>query len=201
MQIAANPEAPVKSPTPWRSAKRLLLILSFFGLASLNVLTLVSDKVHSAGYGAVKAILATVVPEAAALRILSQSPTAKRQHDVAAATQTLLQEKKVLMASNKTLQARQDFLVKSLQEVEASHSALKRTSEIKAAAVLKTSNQIAVRSLKNTTRNVSSVFAEAIPGLGTGIMLAVTALDVWWSSLFGQRDRFDSCRLMLESNG
>ena len=178
MPIAANPEAPVKSSTPWRSAKRLLLTLSFFSLALLNVLTLVSDKVHSAGYDAVKAILATAAPEAAALRILSQSPTAKRQHDVAAATQTLSQEKNVLVASNQELQARQALLVKSLQEVEASHSALKRTSEIRAAAVLKTSTRVARRSLINTTRNVSSVFAEAIPILGTGIMLAVTAWDV-----------------------
>lgn len=132
MQIPANTEAPAKSPAPWRNARRLLLVLCFFGLASLNVLTLVSDKVHSAGYDAMKAMLVMAVPEAAASRLLSNSPTAKRQHDVA----------------------------------------------IKAAAVLKTSKRIAVRSLVNTTRNVSSVFAEAIPIVGTGAMLAVTAWDV-----------------------
>lgn len=178
MQIAENPEAPVKILAPWRSAKRLLLILSFFGLISLNILTLVSDKVHSAGYDAVKAALDTAVPEAAALRILSKSPTAKRQHEVATATQALVQEKNVLVASSKALQARQTLLVKSLQEVEASHSMLKRTSAARAIAVLKTSNRIAVRALLNTTRNVSSVFAEAIPIVGTGVMLAVTVWDV-----------------------
>ncbi|MGV8805106.1 MAG: hypothetical protein ACWA6Y_09105 [Polaromonas sp.] len=178
MQIVANTEAPAKNPTPWRSAKRLLLILFFFGLASLNVLTLVSDQVHSAGYGAMKAILATAVSEAAASRILSKSPMAKRQKDVSVAIQKLSQEKNVLVASSQALQARQAMLVKSLQEVEASHSALKRTSEIRAAAVLKTSKRVAVRSLVNTTRNVSSVFAEAIPIVGTGVMLAVTVWDV-----------------------
>lgn len=178
MQIPANTEAPAKSPAPWRNARRLLLVLCFFGLASLNVLTLVSDKVHSAGYDAMKAMLVMAVPEAAASRLLSNSPTAKRQHDVAVAIQKLSQEKSVLVASSQALQARQAMLAKSLQETQASHNALKRTSELKAAAVLKTSNRIAVRSLVNATRNVSSVFAEAIPILGTGIMLAVTAWDV-----------------------
>ena len=144
MPIAAKPEATLKSPKPWLSAKRLLLILSFFGLASLNVLTLVSEQVHTAGYSVMKAILARAVPEAEASRLLSQSPTVRRQHDVAAATQVLLQEKSA-----------------------------------RAAVVLKTSNRIAVRSLKNTTRNVFSVFAKAIPGLGTGTILALTAWDVY----------------------
>lgn len=178
MQIAANPEVTGKSLKPWRIAKRLLLILSFFGFASLNILTLVSDKIHSAGYDAVKAALAMAVPEAAAKQILSKSPTAKRQHDVAAATQTLLQEKNLLVASNKALQTRQALLEKSLQEVEASHSTLKHTSATRAAAALKTSTRVARRSLINTTRNVSSVFAEAIPIVGTGVILAVTAWDV-----------------------
>ena len=143
MQIAANPEAPLKSPKPWLSARRLLLLLSFFGLASLNILTLVSDQVHTTGYGAVKAILARVLPEAEASRLLSQSPTVRRQHDVAAATQVLLQEKSA-----------------------------------RAAVVLKTSNRIAVRSLKSITRNVSSGVVKAIPALGTGVILAATAWDV-----------------------
>lgn len=159
--------------------KQLLLIFSFFSLASLNVLTLVSDKVHAAGYSAIKAILATAIPDAAASRILSNSSTVKRKKDATAATQKLAAERDIAVASSKVLEAKQLTLAKSLKEVEASHSALKHTSAIRAAAVLKTSKRLAIRTATNATRNVSSVFAEAIPLMGTGIMLGVTAWDLY----------------------
>ena len=132
--------------------------------------------------------------------MLSNSSTVRRQNDVAVATKKLSEEKETLVASNKTLEAKQVSLVKSndmlvasskalearqvsleksFKEVEAANGALKRSSEIRAAAVMKTSKQLAVRSVANATRNVSLVFAEAIPFIGTGIMLAVTALDVY----------------------
>lgn len=173
-----HPPSGGRRETLWRRTKQLLFICIFLSLGSLNVLTLASDKVHAAGYSAMKAILATAVPDAAASRILSNSSTVKRQHDIAVATKKLFEEKDVAVASSKALEAKQVALVKSLKEAEASHSALKRTSEIRAAAVLKTSNRLAVRSLTNATRNVSSVFAETIPFMGTGVMLAVTAWDV-----------------------
>lgn len=159
--------------------KPLLLIFSLFSLASLNVLTLVSDKAHAAGYSAIKALLATAIPDAAASRILSNSSTVKRKLDATAATQKLAAERDIAVASSKVLEAKQLTLAKSLKEVEASHSALKYTSTLRTAAVLKTSKRLAIRTATNATRNVSSVFAEAIPLLGTGIMLGVTAWDLY----------------------
>lgn len=175
---ASPPGTGMTRDVRWRSAKRLLLIFSFLGLVSLNVLTLASDQVHAVSYNAIKAILARVVPVAEASRFLSSSPTAKRQNDVAGATKKITQEKTVLLASKKALETKHLALEKSFKEIEATHTALKRTSETRAAAVMTTSQRLAVRSLTNASRNVSSVFAETIPIVGTGIILAVTAWDV-----------------------
>lgn len=186
---ASLPESGVVRGPVWRRAKSLLIALSFLGLASLNVLTLVSDEVHATGYSAIKAILATAVLDSAVSRVLSNSPTAKRQRDVAVATKMLSHEKEVLVASGKALEAKHLTLVKSFKEVEVANGALKRTSEIRATAVIKASKRLAVRSMTNATRNVSSVFAEAIPIVGTGIMLAVTAWDI-----------HDACETMKDIN-
>ncbi|NDP49484.1 MAG: hypothetical protein GZ085_14070 [Sulfuriferula multivorans] len=164
--------------TPWRMAKLLLIVFSFLALGALNVLTLVSDQVHAAGYSAITAILAKVAPATASARFLSNSPTAKMQRDIAVATKKSSQEKAVLVASSKALEAKHVALEKNFNKVEASHAALKRTAEIRAVAVKTTSRRLAVRSLKNVTRNVGAVFGEAVPFLGTSIMLTVTALDV-----------------------
>ena len=175
---ASHPATGVKSKTLWHKAKQLLFIFSFFGLGSLNVLTLVSDKIHAAGYSVIRSILASAVPEAAASQLLSSSPTVNRQRDVAVATKKLIQEKDMLVATSKVLEANQVTLVKSFKEIEVANGALKRTSEARAAAVMKASKRLAIRSATNVSRNVSSVFAEAIPIVGTGIMLGVTAWDV-----------------------
>ncbi len=186
---ASLPESGVAKGTLWRSAKRLLFIFSFLGLGSLNVLTLVNDQVHADGYGALKAILATVAADAASSRFLSNSPTAKRQSDVAAATKKIAQEKAVLVASSKALEAKHVALEKSFKEVEATHTALRRTSEKRAAAVMKASKRMVFRSMTNATRNVSSVAAEAIPVIGTAIILGVTAWDV-----------YDDCQTLKDIN-
>jgi hypothetical protein len=176
---ANPPPSRGRSPILRGSLKQLTWIFAFLGLASLNVLTLVNDKAHAAGYSAIKAILATAIPDAAASRMLSNSSTVKRKQDAMVATQKLAAERDMVVASSKVLEAKQLTLLKSLKEVEASHSALKHTSTLRTAAVLKTSKRLAIRAATNATRNVSSVFAEAILLLGTGIMLGVTAWDLY----------------------
>ena len=45
-------------------------------------------------------------------------------------------------------------------------------------------------------------YLDALSGLtGLAPRNSGSKVGVWWSSYFGQFDKFDSCRLMLESNG
>ena len=214
IKARANSPAPqVRSQTLRRNTNRLLIVLLLLGLGSLNVLTLLSDKVHTAGYSAIRAILATAVPDAVASRMLSNSSTVRRQKDVAVAARKLSDEMAMLVASSKALEAKQASLLKSLKEVEAANGALKRSSEIRATAVAKASKRLAFRSVTNATRNVSSVFVEAAPIVGTGIILAVTALDVHdacetlkdvneMNSVFGhqQEDQTKVCGMKIPAN-
>ena len=178
-EIQATPAAPgAASRTLVQRIKRRLFVLSFCGLGALYVLTLISDEVHGAGYRVIKGLLASTVSNASVAQLLGRSSTAARQRDAAVATDKLMREKQILEASSKALQARQLALVKSIEQAEASNGALKRTAQVRAAAVMKATKRLALRSVTNAARNVSSVFAEAIPVVGTGIMLGVTAWDV-----------------------
>ena len=178
-EIQASPAEPSAArQTLGQRIKRRLFILSFCGLGVLYVLTLANDQVHGAGYRVIEGLLASTVSTASVAQVLGHSSTAARQRDAAVATDKLMREKEILVASSKVLQARQVALVKSIEQAEAANGALKRTAQIKAGVVMKTTKRLALRTVTNAARNVSSVFAEAIPVVGTGIMLGVTAWDV-----------------------
>ena len=49
----------------WRKSKTLLIISALLGLVSLNVLTLLNDAIHAAGYNALRAILVSALSDAA----------------------------------------------------------------------------------------------------------------------------------------
>lgn len=66
--------------SPRRKAlKVLFLITSFFGLASLNVATLISDQIHTAGYNMVVSILRSALPDTALEKLLRNSSTVQRK--------------------------------------------------------------------------------------------------------------------------
>lgn len=165
--------------TLWRKAKTVLVVFALLGLGALNILTLVSDGIHAAGYGAIEAILASAVSDATMSRMLRSSPTAKRQQYAMASTKALSDEKAMLVASNKAIEKKRAALEKSHIEIEAKNAELTRTSQKRVAAVQKASKRLVARSLVNATRNVSSVGAEAIPLIGTAIIVGVTAWDVY----------------------
>lgn len=147
------PQPESRRATVWGKLKTLTVVLVLLGLASLNVLTLVNDTIHAAAYGFMRAILAGVVADATVSRLLSKSPTIRRQTDVAA-----------LSASTKAL--------------EKKHADLARASQDKAATARKVSKRLVSRAAANATRNASSVFGESIPYVGIAIILGVTALDI-----------------------
>jgi hypothetical protein len=78
----ANPRSNGTLPTSslrvlWRSFKTLLIVAVMLGLGTLNVLTLVNDQAHAAGFNFLKSVLTPLVTEANLSRLLSHSPTQK----------------------------------------------------------------------------------------------------------------------------
>jgi len=126
------------------------LAASILGLGSFNVLTLVNDNVHAAGFNFLKAILAPVVAEATLSHLLSHSP---------------MQKYSVLEKSHKT--------------IEAKHVELKRISEIRSGIVKRISSRIGKRAVANAIKNTSSLALEAVPVVGVTAIVALTASDIY----------------------
>lgn len=136
--------------SPRRKAiKEFLLITSFFGLASFNVATLISDQIHTAGYNILASILKSTLPDAALEKLLRNSSTVQRKMD-------LLQIQK-LAAKNADLE----------------HKLMKR-----AEVARKVSKQVIARSARAATRNVSSLPGKAIPLWGAALEAGTTVLDI-----------------------
>lgn len=173
----------------WRRSRAFLIVSTLLGLASLNVLTLLNDAVHAAGYGALRAILASALPDAALSRMLRDSPTAKRNREIATATKALARENAKLVASNKAIEQKRIDAERAKKKIAAEHVALKRASEQQALTAKKISKRLAARSVANASRNVSSVAGQAIPFAGTAIIVGVTAWDV-----------YDACETMKDIN-
>lgn len=87
-------------------------------------------------------------------------------------------QKAAITASKAALEQKHSVLEKSHRELNAKHSELMRIASKRAEVVKVASKRMAARAATNAARNVSSVYAESIPLIGTGVMLAVTAWDV-----------------------
>ena len=162
----------------WHKTKTWIIVSTLLGLVSLNILTLVSDEIHAAGYGVIKAVLASTLKDETLSRLLSNSPTFKRKSDVAVATKALSDEKSMISASKRVLEVKHASLEKTNEENKGKHSELMRISGIRSSTVQNISKRLATRSVINATRNASSVFAEAIPVAGVAIVVGVTVLDL-----------------------
>jgi hypothetical protein len=190
----------------WNRVKTWLIASTILGLLSMNGLTLVSDSIHNALFGGVKAVLASVIEEEALSRLLRHSPTAKRKGEVATATRVLTQENATLAASKNLLEFKHAALEKEHAVIKEKHVALERehaaitekhvalgkehaviqekhaeltrVSAARSATTKQISKRLATRAVRNAARNSSSVFAEVIPGIGYAVVLGVTALDL-----------------------
>lgn len=166
-----------------------VLAASCVFLGAFNLLTLMSDRVHAMAYDGVKAVLSAVVAQAALSRMLSASPTVKRDRQVDVATKALQNEKAAITASKAALEQKHVALEKSHRELNAKHSELTRITSKRAEVVKVASKRLATRTAANALRNVSSVTAQSIPVIGTGIVLAVTAWDI-----------YDACETLKDIN-
>jgi hypothetical protein len=133
----------------WQASKVLFIVFSFLGLCSLNVLTLLNDKVHAAEYSFVRSTLASALSDSTMSRLLSSSPSQKYSE-----------------------------LEKSHKAIEAKHVELKRLSAVRSQVVKNRSAKIARRAVSNAVKNVSSFAAEIIPVVGDAAIVALTVSDL-----------------------
>lgn len=134
----------------WRISKALLIVMPILGLGSLNILTLVNEKVHVAGFNLLKTVLASIIADETMSRLLSQSPS-----------------------------QRYSSLEKSYKAIEAQQIELKRVSAVRSKVVKNISTKIGRRAVANASKNVSSFAAEALPGFGVAAVVALTASDIY----------------------
>lgn len=131
--------------------KNLIIILlgtAVAGLLALNVATLINAAVHDLLFEAISHLPFT--------RSLPNSPTAQKRK-LQRHSSTLHKEQAILKAEKKALQSK---LKAQSQKVHA------------------VSDRITKRLVRNTSINVSSTAGEAVPWIGTALVVAVTAMDV-----------------------
>lgn len=164
-QIREQEQKPkLKSASLWKRIKNVLLLSSFLGLISANIATLVSDSLHTAAFDTLKSFLGYALTDTALTRVLGQSPTVRRNDDVAVKTKELVDKNTRLTRNN--------------SELEEKHAKLKTESDKKIKTVQKVSKRIATRSVMSARRNIASLPGETIPVLGTSIIIGVTLWDI-----------------------
>jgi len=182
--IESSASSPVQPGMGSRFLARIkmpILIMIIVGLVITNVLSLIDDAFHSAAYGVVGSVLGVGAIMMAA-DLLRNSPTMKRRSDVQKATGTIEAEKKAILAAKAGKHA---ALERSHKVIEAERAAITKVrDEIqektarRAAATTSFANKVSVRTVKNVSRNVASMAAEALPYVGIGVMVGITALDI-----------------------
>lgn len=172
-----------------KSFKTTLVAIVIAGLVLMNVLTLLSDRVHSTAFGLFEGVLASVLTDAALSRVTGKSPTVQRKSDVVRATKQLSDRNKQLVTSHAALQTKHDSLERNHRRLDTEHKALTTRIKTQNAKIAEVSKRLATRTIANAGRNTASLAGQAIPVVGTGLILGVTAWDV-----------YDACEFMKESN-
>lgn len=166
-----------------------LVVFTLLGLITLNVLTLVSDQIHSVGYGIIEASIASTVPDQFVNRVLSGSPTSKKQLAVSVATSELKGE---FEKSNRAISARNAAMTKQLTDlsikhanlekshaaIETKHTNLKQKTEKQTSVVSAISSRIGDRVGINGTRTFKSFARKAVPYAGLPILIYMTRLEL-----------------------
>lgn len=157
-----------RSPSLWKRMKNILLLSSFLGLLSFNIATLMNDELHTAAFKTLGSVLGYALGSTFTDQILSDSPTKQRGRDV----EKLTEENKKLIKDKATL-------TKNNTELQEKHTKLKTESAKRSVAVQKTSKRMASQSIVAATRNIASLPGQAIPVLGTALVIGVTTWDIY----------------------
>lgn len=174
MDIAFQHEQEPKSRSSslWKRMKNIFLLSSFLGLLSFNIATLINDKLHTAAFNVLGSVLGYTLGSAFTDQILSDSPTVIRRQDVEVKTNKLAKEKMELVKDKETL-------TKNNTALQEKHTKLKTESAKRSDAVQKASKRMASRTIAGATRNIASLPGEAIPVLGTALIIGVTTWDIY----------------------
>ena len=196
-QLEQEPKS--RSPSLWKRMRNILLLSSFLGLLSFNIATLINDTLHTSAFN----VLSSVLGNALGNLMLSHSPTVMRRQEVEKLTKekkelikdnTTLQEKhtklkteskevavktKELADKNKALEKDKEILTKNNTALQEKNTRLKTESAKRSDALQKTSKRMADRSTVGATRNIASLPGEAIPLLGTALIIGVTTWDIY----------------------
>jgi hypothetical protein len=143
--------------------KGILVAFSFAGLVATNVASLVSVGFHDVLYTGLRKVLA-IGGDAIASRFMQHSPTTRLNKAHAATGE---------------LQAKNHALTKELNGINAKHGN----------AAKSLGKSVKQRLARGVVRNVSALPAEAVPFIGIGVAISVTALDI-----------YDACETMKEMN-
>ena len=188
MGIAFQQEQEPKSRSSslWKRMKNIFLLSSLLGLLSFNIATLINDKLHTAAFNVLGSVLGDTLGSAFSDQILSDSPTVTRRHDVEVKTKKLTKEKMELVKDK-------DTLTKNNTALKEKYTKLKTESAKRSDAVQKASKRMAYRSTAGATRNIASLPGEAIPVLGTALIIGVTTWDIY--------DLCENLKYLNELNG
>ena len=180
-----------------------LLIVLVLALGAANVATVVSSTFHDLAFGIVERALLIFGADVAE-KVVHKSLKRQTEAHTRRATASLTDENHALQTKNKQLGLQNAELnakhTKALADADAmkvTHARtsaelgevkLKRLAEAKHAKAMATS--VRTRLAKGVVRNNGAIPAEALPYIGIGVTLSVTALDV-----------YDACQTMQEING
>lgn len=179
-----------------------LLIVLALTLGAANVATVVNSTFHDLAFGIVEralSIFGAEVAEKAVYKSLKRQTEAHTRKATAALTDenhALQTKNKQLGLQNAELDAKHSKALAEADAVKVAHAKthaelgdikLKRMAEAKHAKAMATS--VRTRLAKGVVRNNAAIPAEAIPYIGIGVTLSVTALDV-----------YDACQTMREIN-
>jgi hypothetical protein len=137
-----------------------LVVIIVFGLVCSNVATLLSSAVLLTGANVLEWSLGHLLPDAIGTQVSNATPAAQYRK-----------------------------LQRSHQALNEEHAELKRVSVYRSNAVRTVSKRIAVRAAANAAKNVGGVFAEAVPYVGIGAIIAITASDL-----------YDDCQTLKDLN-
>ncbi len=204
---------PLPRRREFRRIRQVLIIGLILVLSAINVATIVSDTAHEFALDALRGVIAAF-SDATASRIIASSTTSKINRAVAERTAALSREvteverkhkatldalnerHRLLMSKHANLErahldlgTKYSALEKTHVELKGKHAELSQVSARRAKAVKTFSKSLGERTVKNVSRNVTSVPGEAIPYLGTALLVGVTSWDI-----------YDACQTIKELN-
>jgi len=156
--------------TTVRAARSYLSTVLVVGLLVSNVLTVVSDSVHSAAFRAISSV-GSIIGDVALERLLSNSPTKSTERKVVKETGRI----RAVLADT---EAKRQAAETNLKKLSGEHSALQKQTAKRSEAIKRFSANTLTRVAKNKTVELASLPERALPYAGVAVLVGVTAYEL-----------------------